>query len=132
MAQFNHKESNVSIVSSYFYKNLADLVTCIYAEQRQGVVHLFNNTFLENSAVTENRVLIGSASVIQASGIFTVVTSINNLFFRNRAEYASVIGIYYGKFYEENSKFIGFFHVFFANSPKVVLRTFLSKSHRVH
>jgi len=109
MIHFNHLNSNISIMNSYFINNLAELVTCIYAYQKKGAVHLLNNFFLHNSAITVNRILVGSASVIQASGIFTIVTSSSNVFFQNWAGYASTIGIYYGKFLEKNSKFIGNF-----------------------
>ena len=109
MAHSNHPESNISITNSYFSNNLAEMVACINAYQRQGTVHVLNNTFLRNSAITVSRVMIGSGSVIQASGTFTIVTSNSNLFFQNNAEYACVIGFFYGKFIEENSKFIGNF-----------------------
>ena len=107
MLNFNNKESNVSIVDSFFYSNLADMIGCIYAYHKKGLVYIRNNTFIENYAITEKRRLIGSASVIQISGIFAFVQSYRNFFYYNRAEYSAIIGVYYGYFEDQNSLFYG-------------------------
>jgi len=84
---------------------MADMVSCLYVYPWQGVVFLENNTFVNNSAITLNRVLVGSASVMQISGLYTVVVSISNIYFQNIAEYAAVIGVFYGVFTDINSTF---------------------------
>lgn len=107
MLIFNHQESNVSLGDSFFYSNLADVIGCIYAYQKKGLVYLKNNTFIENYAITEKRRLIGSASVIQVSGIFASVFSYMNFFYYNIAEYSAIIGVYYGYFRDQSSLFYG-------------------------
>ena len=72
------------------------MIVCIYVYPWQGGIVLNNNTFVNNSAITINKVLVGSASVMQISGFFTTVYSIKNMFYQNFCEYAAVIGIFYG------------------------------------
>lgn len=107
MLIFNHLESNVSVIESFFQSNSADMIGCIYAYQKKGIVFLKNNIFFKNFAITINRVLVGSASVLQISGIFASVFSENNYFYFNSAEYSAVIGIYYGYFRDKGSFFYG-------------------------
>lgn len=109
MLIFDQKESNVSIIDSLFQSNSADMIGCIYAYQKNGIVFLKNNTFYSNKAITGNRILVGCASVIQLSGIFASLISQKNLFYYNEAEYSAVIGVYYGYFQDEGSIFYGKF-----------------------
>ena len=107
MINFNHPLGNITIMNSLFADNLADMIGCIYAYQMQGTVYLFNNTFINNSATTINKLLVGSASVLQISGLFTIVQSNSNVFLNNFAEYAAIIGIYYGLYEDIGSLFLG-------------------------
>ena len=107
MLNFDNPLSNVSIINSVFFGNLADMVGCLYAYQYQGIVHLFNNSFINNSAITFRRHGIGSSSAITISGLFAKIDSYYNTFYQNFAEYAGTIGIYYGHFNDYNSQFIG-------------------------
>ena len=107
MMNFNHPKSNISILNSYFSENLADMISCIYAYQMQGSVYIQNNVFINNSAITENHLFVGSASVLEISGLFSSIQSVSNLFYNNHAEYAAVVGIFYGIYDDFNSKYIG-------------------------
>ena len=53
-----------------------------------GTIILKNNRFVNNKAITQNRVLIGSGAAIQISGSsFTIVKSICNIYIFNEMEY---------------------------------------------
>ena len=95
----------MTIFKSIFFDNMADMIVCIYVYPWQGGIVLNNNTFVNNSAITINKVLVGSASVMQISGFFTTVYSIKNMFYQNFCEYAAVIGIFYGTLRDLNSTF---------------------------
>lgn len=116
MLIFNHPQSNVSIINSFFQANSADMIGCVYAYQKKGIVFLKNNIFFKNIAITINRVLVGSASVLQISGIFASVISEGNHFYFNNAEYSAIIGIYYGYFKDTGS----FFHGFIKNKIRII------------
>jgi len=107
MINFDNPLSSISITNSVFFGNLADVVGCIYAYQNQGILYLQNNTFINNSGFTRRKVGIGSAAVLQISGLFAEVISVSNLYFQNIAEYSGTIGIYYGILNESYSQFIG-------------------------
>ena len=107
MINFDNPLSNISITNSVFFGNLADVVGCLYAYQNQGILYLQNNTFINNTAFTRRKVGIGSASVLEISGLFAEVISISNLYFQNIVEYSGTIGIYYGILNESFSQFIG-------------------------
>lgn len=112
MLIFDKKESNISIIDSFFQSNSADMIGCIYAYQKNGVVFLKNNTFYSNKAITGKRILVGCASVVQISGIFASLISHRNSFYYNEAEYSAAIGVYYGYFEDLGSLFYGKFFFF--------------------
>ena len=87
--EFNHPESKILISDNYFYNNLADMAAGINAVHLAGSIIVKNCVFEENSAMTQNHVLIGSGAAIEISGSAeTIVISENNLYIFNEIEYA--------------------------------------------
>lgn len=91
--EFNHYSSLILIEANYFEQNLADWSTAINAVHLSGTLVMKNNKFVNNKAITQNRVLIGSGAAVQISGsTFTIVKSSCNIYIYNEVEYT-------GKFY---------------------------------
>lgn len=89
MMEFKDKNSNITIINNIFSKNLCDMSACIHAVQQAGILFLKNNKFIENYAITLNRIYIGTGSVIQLYGNSdTKVISSNNIYLFNEAEYS--------------------------------------------
>ena len=65
------------------------MATGINAIHLSGTIIVTNNTFINNAAITQNHVFIGSGVGIQISGsMFTIVGSQSNLYLYNQIEYA--------------------------------------------
>ena len=64
------------------------MATGINAVHLSGTTIIKNNRFVNNKAITQNHVLIGSGAAIQISGSsFTIAKSIYNIYIYNEVEY---------------------------------------------
>lgn len=111
---FNDPKSEVIVSYSYFFNNTADMGTCFYANNPTGTLYIERNVFIENKAITEFRVLIGSGSILTTGGFENILIKFyHNLNFFNQVEYKG-----------------GFFFVFLTlffldrNDSSVVWKTF--------
>jgi len=76
------------IYQNFFENNFADFAGSIFTNHPAGLVAAKENVFCENSAYTQNHILLGSGAVFNMGGTMaTFLTSIQNLYFMNVAEF---------------------------------------------